>query len=100
MTEEQVALAEANRIRIETMRERYPGWEESLAETSAYLTALGKPPHEYVRAWAAFRPSIANLHRDPPVAKDSHVRARLRPRAADIVFDDWRLGHAAYRLAG
>jgi hypothetical protein len=100
MTAEQVALAEANRIRIETMRERYPGWEESLAETSAYLASLGKAPREYVRAWARFRPSIANLHRDPPVAKESHVGARLRPRAADIVFDDWRLAHAAYRLAG
>ncbi len=100
MTEEQRALAEANRIRIETMRERYPGWEESLAETSAYLVSLGKAPHEYVRAWAVFRPSIANLLRNPPVARQSQDRAHLRPRAVDTVFDDWRLGHATYRLAG
>jgi hypothetical protein len=100
MTEDQRALAEANRIRTETMRERYPGWEESLAETSAYLASLGKAPLEYVRAWAAFRPSIADLHRNPPVAGMAQGRPALRPRAPDTVFDDWRLGHATYRLAG
>ena len=104
MTEDQIALAEANRIRLEAMRERYPGWEESLAETAAYLVSLGKTPQDYVRAWAAFRPSIEGLrHTHPRAGRDegqSHGVGRLRPRTAATVFSDWRLAHAAYRLTG
>ena len=104
MTEDQAALVEANRIRIETMQERYPGWEESLAETSAYLASLGKAPREYVRAWAVFRPSIEGLRRNHPAVGRAVERDRgashLRVRSPDTVFSDWRLAHAAYRLAG
>jgi hypothetical protein len=100
MTDHQAALAEANRIRIETMRERYPGWEESFAETAAYLASLGKDPEEYVRAWSIFRPRIAQLRRNHPAFGRAHGGARLQPRGSDAVFDDWRLAHAAFRLAG
>jgi hypothetical protein len=103
MTDHQAALAEANQIRIETMRERFPGWEESLEETSAYLAALGKAPQEYVRAWAVFRPRIAHLRRNHPAFGRVQTRTqggtRLRPRSAEMVFSDWRAAHAAYRRA-
>ena len=82
MTEDQTALAEANRIRIETMRERYPGWEESFAETAAYLASLGKDAEAYVQAWAVFRPRIAQLRCNHPGLRPGP--RRRTPAAARI----------------
>jgi hypothetical protein len=57
------ALREANRIRIEAMRERDPDWSETIEETAGYLESLGKSPLDYVEAWLAFRPSLEAFRR-------------------------------------
>jgi hypothetical protein len=57
------ALREANRIRIETMREHEPGWSETLEETALYLERLGKSALDYVEAWLAFKPSLEAYRR-------------------------------------
>jgi hypothetical protein len=83
------ALVEANRIRIETVRETEPGWSETLEETAAYLAQLGKTPVDYVEAWLAFRPLLNALRRShgqsAPTVSGQWI-ARLRPREPDRVF--------------
>ena len=84
-------LIEANRMRIEIMREREPGWSETLEETAAYLAQLGKTPLDYVEAWLAFRPSLEALRRSrwgSDAAGAAQAIPRLRPREPDRVFRD------------
>ena len=75
------ALREANRIRVETMREREPDWSETLEETAVYLERLGKSPLDYVEAWLAFRPSL-EAYRRLPAAPRRDTTTRLAQRRA------------------
>lgn len=82
-------LVEANRIRIETVRETEPGWSETPDETAAYLAQLGKTPLEYVEAWLTFRPLLAALRRPHGPSGPSMSGQwipRVRPRDPDRVF--------------
>ena len=75
------ALREANRIRVETMREREPAWSETLEETAVYLERLGKSPLDYVEAWLAFRPSL-DAYRRSPATPHRETTTRLAQRPA------------------
>ena len=74
------ALREANRIRIETMREYEPDWSESLEETAQYLEGLGKSPLDYVEAWLAFRPSL-ELFRSSPATPSRESSSPGKPQS-------------------
>jgi hypothetical protein len=76
------ALREANRIRVETMRECEPEWSETLEETAAYLERLGKSPLDYVEAWLAFRPSLEAFRR-PLAMPRGDASPRVAPRRTE-----------------
>lgn len=90
MSGNQWALHEANRIRIETMREREPDWSETLEETALYLERLGKSPLDYVEAWLVFRPSLEAFRRSfvtprrdaSPRTRQPQAREAGQPRTA------------------
>lgn len=82
------ALREANRIRIEAMRESEPDWSESLQETAQYLESLGKSPLDYVEAWLAFKPSLEAYRRSLTTSSreaSSPGKPRSRPKDAGQV---------------